>query len=127
MPLRREAVGASAGRPRENGQPVEGVRPMGDYVLPCSPPRALSLRLTLEIEAGVRGDWQMRPIANANAPTSLSSLLLLGLHRNGESTDHVDPRRARTAWSKKGDDPRSPSEREPSPGRSLPRFRQGAA
>jgi hypothetical protein len=76
-------------------------------------------------DGGVAGSWTT---ADWGAPpTSLSSLLLLGLHRNGESTDHVDPRRARTAWSKKGDDPRSPSEREPSPGRSLPRFRQGAA
>ena len=39
-----------------------------------------------EREAGVWGNW-MLPSANADAPTSLSSLLLLGLHRIGESTD----------------------------------------
>jgi hypothetical protein len=76
-------------------------------------------------DGGVAGSWTTTDLGAP--PTSLSSLLLLGLHRNGESTDHVDPRRARTAWSKKETAPVTPSEREPSPGRSLHRFRQGAA
>ena len=37
----------------------------------------------------------MLPSANADAPTSLSSVLLLGLHRIGESTDEVDQPRLR--------------------------------
>jgi hypothetical protein len=82
---RLRLVAELGGRP-----PVEGVRRLG-YALPARDPRLASLspRLTPEREAGVRGNWIcLRP--NADAPTSLSSLLLLGLQRIGESTDEVD-------------------------------------
>jgi hypothetical protein len=76
-PVRREDVGASAGGQSWGlCQPDEGVRPLGDLALPCSPPRSRSLRLAREREAGVRGSW-MLPSANADAPTSLSNVLLL--------------------------------------------------
>jgi excisionase family DNA binding protein len=68
------------------GQPVEGAAARERPALPCSPPRSLSPWLPREREAGVRGNW-MLPSANADAPTSLSNLLLLGLHGIGESTD----------------------------------------
>jgi hypothetical protein len=93
MQVRREEEGASAGGQRERvaaGRGSAAIR--GDYVLPCSPPRSLSLRLTREREAGVRGSWVWpRTIANANAPTSLSNLLLFGLRGIGGSTDEGRP------------------------------------
>ena len=51
----------------------------------------------------------MLPSANADAPTSLSNLLLFGPHRIGESTYEVESiyPRARTAW-KEGRRPRLP-------------------
>ena len=52
----------------------------------------------------------MLPSANADAPTSLSNLLLLGPHGIGESIDEVESiyaPRARTAW-KEGRRPRLP-------------------
>jgi len=52
------------------------------------PPPSRRLRLLREREAGVRGNWM--PTANADAPTSLSRVLLLGLHRVGGSPDEVD-------------------------------------
>jgi hypothetical protein len=65
---------------RLEGGGVEGALPL--------PPRSRSLRLAREREAGVWGDWVL-PSANADAPTSLSNLLLLGPHvyrRNGSLT-----------------------------------------
>ena len=63
------------------------------------------------------------PSANADAPTSLSSLLLLGLHRIGESTDEVESTYpgARTAWRKEETAPVTPSEPKAVSCRSLPR------
>jgi hypothetical protein len=68
------------------GQPGEGVAAQERA---CSSllPSSLSFSLPPAArEAGVRGNW-MLPSANADAPTSLSSLLLLGLHGIGGSTD----------------------------------------
>src|SRR3954447_583803 len=46
MPVRREDVGASAGGQSWGlCQPGEGVWPLGDLALPCSPPRSRSFRL----------------------------------------------------------------------------------
>jgi hypothetical protein len=69
---------------RLEGGGVEGALPL--------PPRSRSLRLAREREAGVWGNW-MLPSANADAPTSLSNLLLFGLHGIGDSTDE-GPQRA---------------------------------
>ena len=74
---------------------------------PYLPPRSRSLRLAREREAGVWGNW-MLPSANADAPTSLSNLLLFGLHDIGESTDEA-PKRARASqfFRCRSDTPRS--------------------
>jgi hypothetical protein len=76
-------------------QPDEGVRPLGGITFFLAPLLALfHLRLTPEREGGVRGNWMcLRP--NADAPTSLSSLLLLRLHGSKESPDEVDLPRSR--------------------------------
>jgi hypothetical protein len=76
------------------------------------------------------------PSANADAPTSLSSLVLLGLHRIGGSTDVpllrvrvvacsaksllTMPLAKRTGWSKRETARFPPSEPEPSPAAALP-------
>jgi hypothetical protein len=79
LPVRREGEGASVG---DLGWELlvagRGMRP----------PPSRRLRLLREREAGVRGNWM--PTANADAPTSLSRVLLLGLHRVGGSPDEVD-------------------------------------
>jgi len=83
-------------RGRGSLRPVGPLRELGSRSRECAPhaaPRltSLSLHLTREREAGVRGSWVWpRTIANTNAPTSLSNLLLLGLHGIGGSTDEVD-------------------------------------
>ena len=78
------------------GQPVEGAAARERPALPCSPPRSLSPWLPREREAGVRGNW-MLPSANADAPTSLSNLLLLGLHGIGEHSQSTNHRKSRSS------------------------------
>jgi len=93
MPLRREGGGSHRPVATLWGQrhPVEGeraqLRPLGARFRPA--PRLASLFTPPDSREGGRtqGGLADAAIANANAPTSLSSLLLLGLHRIGESTD----------------------------------------
>jgi hypothetical protein len=55
-----------------------------NHVLPCSPPRALSLRLPRDREAGGWGEKATEDaLCRWTPPASLSNLLLFGLHRNG--------------------------------------------
>jgi hypothetical protein len=115
-------------------QPVEGVRPLRTTFFLAPLLALFHSGCPREREAGVRRSW-LRPMANANAPTSLSSLLLLGLHRIGGSTDV--PLRRGGSWrareapahhpsrqtygpGAKGDGPITPSEPEPSPAATLP-------
>ena len=72
----------------------------------------------------------MLPSANADAPTSLSSLLLVGLHRIGGSTDEVESTYpgARTASRKEETAPAYPPvSQRPSPAAASPSaFDKGA-
>ena len=82
--MRREDKGASAGGLTWGGASrSRELRPESDPLFLAPPPRSLSPWLPREKEAGVRGNW-MLPSANADAPTSLSNLLFLGLHGIGE-------------------------------------------
>ena len=94
MPVRREDVGASAGGQSWGlCQPDEGVRPLGDLALPCSPPRSRSLRLAREREAGVRGIGRGLT-ANADAPASaLQSPPPRAPRLSAKGLDEVDLRR----------------------------------
>ena len=63
-------------------------------------------------DGGVAGSWTTTDLGAP--PTSLSSLLLLGLHRNGEALITSTPQ-GTYGLEQKGDGPVSPTEPEPSP------------
>src|SRR4029453_3532901 len=87
--VRREGEGASAGGPA--GDLSAAGRGSGPPPA-APPPPSHSLRVPRGREAGGRGSWvRPRTVANANAPTSLSTLRLLRLQRIGGSTDEVVP------------------------------------
>jgi hypothetical protein len=94
MPVRDEGEGASAGGPILGDGPVGrgSCGPVSDTLF-LAPLLALVQSAWLVREAGVRGNW-MLPSANADAPTSLSSLLVLGLHGIRGTTDDMSAYRA---------------------------------
>src|SRR4051812_9554395 len=92
MWVRREDVGASAGGQSWGlCQPDEGVRPLGDLALPCSPPRSRSLRLAGRERGRSQGelDYCLRPTPTLRPHWPVSSSL--DSMSIGEMTNEVGP------------------------------------